>query len=124
MRCDEAIRRLGQHEAELRKIGVRHLYLFGSAAWEAAGDAWVAAHRQQVGSVVCVQAKTWRNLGVWQAATPWRATLINHYAQALEDRDAVPRRQGLALRHDRSDMRGRSSLYRELAFPSPVYAGF
>ena len=32
MRRDEAIQRLKQHEAELRGLGVRHLFLFGSTA--------------------------------------------------------------------------------------------
>jgi len=32
MRCDEVVSRLRQHEAELRRLGVRHLYLFGSTA--------------------------------------------------------------------------------------------
>ena len=32
MRRDEAIARLKQHESELRRLGVEHLYLFGSTA--------------------------------------------------------------------------------------------
>jgi uncharacterized protein len=32
MLCDEAIRKLREHEAELRQLGVQHLYLFGSTA--------------------------------------------------------------------------------------------
>jgi uncharacterized protein len=32
MERNEAIRRLKQHEAELKRIGVEHLYLFGSTA--------------------------------------------------------------------------------------------
>ena len=32
MKCDEAIRRLQQHEADLKQFGVEHLYLFGSTA--------------------------------------------------------------------------------------------
>ncbi|HZU89929.1 MAG TPA: nucleotidyltransferase domain-containing protein [Stellaceae bacterium] len=32
MQRDEVIARLRQHEAELRRLGVEHLYLFGSAA--------------------------------------------------------------------------------------------
>jgi uncharacterized protein len=32
MRRDEAIAKLKQHEAELRRLGVEHLYLFGSTA--------------------------------------------------------------------------------------------
>ena len=32
MQRDEAITRLKRHEAELRRLGVEHLYLFGSTA--------------------------------------------------------------------------------------------
>src|SRR6201984_603805 len=32
MRRDDAIAKLKQHEAELRRLGVEHLYLFGSTA--------------------------------------------------------------------------------------------
>jgi len=32
MRLDEAIRRLKEHEPELKLLGVEHLYLFGSTA--------------------------------------------------------------------------------------------
>jgi predicted nucleotidyltransferase len=32
MERDEAISRLKRHEAELQRLGVRHLYLFGSTA--------------------------------------------------------------------------------------------
>jgi uncharacterized protein len=32
MRRDEAITKLKEHEAELRQLGVEHLYLFGSTA--------------------------------------------------------------------------------------------
>lgn len=32
MECTEAIARLKAHEAELRQLGVQHLYLFGSTA--------------------------------------------------------------------------------------------
>jgi uncharacterized protein len=32
MRRDEAIEKLRQHEAELKQLGVQHLYLFGSTA--------------------------------------------------------------------------------------------
>jgi predicted nucleotidyltransferase len=32
MRCDEVVSKLRQHEAELRRLGIRHLYLFGSTA--------------------------------------------------------------------------------------------
>ncbi len=32
MKRDEAIRRLKQHEADLKRLGVEHLYMFGSTA--------------------------------------------------------------------------------------------
>ena len=32
MKRDEAIERLRQHEAELKQLGIEHLYLFGSMA--------------------------------------------------------------------------------------------
>src|SRR5271166_2271947 len=35
---DEAIRKLREHEAELRRLGVEHLYLFGSTARGEAGE--------------------------------------------------------------------------------------
>ena len=38
MLCDEAIKRLGEHEAELWQLGVQHLYLFGSTARGEAGE--------------------------------------------------------------------------------------
>ena len=38
MLCDEAIRKLREHEAELRRLGVQHLYLFGSTARGEAGE--------------------------------------------------------------------------------------
>ena len=38
MRRDEAIRRLHEHRAELRGLGVRHLFLFGSTASDSATD--------------------------------------------------------------------------------------
>src|SRR5271155_4965479 len=38
MKRDEAISRLQQHEADLKKLGVEHLYLFGSTARGEAGD--------------------------------------------------------------------------------------
>jgi predicted nucleotidyltransferase len=39
MQRDEAIARLRRHESELKRLGVRELYLFGSTArGEAAGD--------------------------------------------------------------------------------------
>jgi uncharacterized protein len=37
MKRADAIRILKQHEAELRKLGVEHLYLFGSVARDEAG---------------------------------------------------------------------------------------
>jgi predicted nucleotidyltransferase len=37
MKRDEVITKLKQHEAELKKLGVQHLYLFGSAARDEAG---------------------------------------------------------------------------------------
>lgn len=37
MKPDEAITRLRQHEAELKALGVQHLYLFGSTARGDAG---------------------------------------------------------------------------------------
>jgi len=38
MLCNEAITKLREHEAELRQLGVRHLYLFGSTARGEAGE--------------------------------------------------------------------------------------
>jgi predicted nucleotidyltransferase len=38
MQRDEAIAKLKQHEAELRRLGVEHLYLFGSTARGEAGE--------------------------------------------------------------------------------------
>lgn len=38
MRRDEAIARLKEHEAELKQLGVEHLYLFGSTARDEAGE--------------------------------------------------------------------------------------
>ena len=38
MLCDEAMRKLREHEAELRQLGVQHLYLFGSTARGEAGE--------------------------------------------------------------------------------------
>lgn len=38
MNRDEAISRLKAHEAELKRLGVDHLYLFGSTARGEAGD--------------------------------------------------------------------------------------
>ena len=39
MQRDDAIARLKAHEAELRRLGVEHLYLFGSTARNEAGEA-------------------------------------------------------------------------------------
>jgi uncharacterized protein len=38
MKRDEAIKRLQQHEADLKRLGVEHLYLFGSTARGEATD--------------------------------------------------------------------------------------
>ena len=38
MKRDEAIKRLRQHEADLKRLGVEHLYLFGSTARGEAKD--------------------------------------------------------------------------------------
>lgn len=38
MRRDEVITRLKAHEAQLRRLGVRHLYIFGSTARGTAHD--------------------------------------------------------------------------------------
>jgi predicted nucleotidyltransferase len=38
MKRDEAISRLRQHEVDLKRLGVQHLYLFGSTARDDAGD--------------------------------------------------------------------------------------
>ena len=38
MKRDEAISRLQQHEADLRRLGVEHLYMFGSTARGEAND--------------------------------------------------------------------------------------
>jgi predicted nucleotidyltransferase len=38
MRRDEAITRLKEHEAELKRLGVEHLYLFGSTARDQARE--------------------------------------------------------------------------------------
>jgi hypothetical protein len=38
MKRDEAISRLQQHEADLKRSGVEHLYMFGSTARGEAGD--------------------------------------------------------------------------------------
>jgi uncharacterized protein len=38
MRRDEAIMRLQQHQADLKRLGVEHLYIFGSTARGEAGD--------------------------------------------------------------------------------------
>ena len=39
MQREDVIARLKQHEAELRRLGVEHLYLFGSTARDEARDA-------------------------------------------------------------------------------------
>jgi uncharacterized protein len=38
MKCDEAIRRLQEHEADLKRLGVDHLFIFGSTARGEATD--------------------------------------------------------------------------------------
>ena len=38
MKRDEAISRLQQHEADLKRLGVENLYMFGSTARDEAGD--------------------------------------------------------------------------------------
>src|SRR6516162_5592909 len=38
MKREEAIARLRQHEADLKRLGVEHLYLFGSTALDEAKD--------------------------------------------------------------------------------------
>ena len=38
MKRDESISRLQQHEADLKRLGVEHLYMFGSTARDEAGD--------------------------------------------------------------------------------------
>jgi uncharacterized protein len=38
MKRDEAISRLRQHEADLKRLGVEHLYMFGSTARGEAGE--------------------------------------------------------------------------------------
>jgi uncharacterized protein len=38
MRREDVIARLKEHEAELRRLGVEHLYLFGSTARDKARD--------------------------------------------------------------------------------------
>ena len=38
MKCDDAISRLRAHEADLKRLGVEHLYLFGSTARGEARD--------------------------------------------------------------------------------------
>jgi len=43
MKRDDAIKRLQQHEADLKRLGVEHLYMFGSTArGEAKEDSNVA----------------------------------------------------------------------------------
>ena len=38
MKRDEAISRLQQHQTDLKRLGVEHLYMFGSTARDEAGD--------------------------------------------------------------------------------------
>src|SRR4029077_17856180 len=38
MKRDEAISRLQQHKTDLKRLGVEHLYMFGSTARDEAGD--------------------------------------------------------------------------------------
>jgi Nucleotidyltransferase domain len=38
MKRDEAISRLQQHDADLKRLGVEHFYMFGSTARGEAGD--------------------------------------------------------------------------------------
>ena len=38
MKRDDAIKRLQQHEADLKRLGVEHLYMFGSTARGEAKD--------------------------------------------------------------------------------------
>lgn len=38
MQCNEAIAKLKEHEAELKQLGIEHLYLFGSTARGEAND--------------------------------------------------------------------------------------
>jgi hypothetical protein len=38
MRRDEALNRLREHEAELKRLGVERLFMFGSTARDEAGD--------------------------------------------------------------------------------------
>ena len=38
MKRDEAISRLQQHEADLKRLGVEHLYMFGVTARDEVGD--------------------------------------------------------------------------------------
>ena len=55
MKRDEAVERLRQHEAELKQLGVEHLFLFGSTAREEARpdsdvDRSSIIHRDRLGS--------------------------------------------------------------------------
>jgi uncharacterized protein len=43
MERDEAMRRLQQHEADLKRLGVEHLYMFGSTARGEANNSRIAA---------------------------------------------------------------------------------
>ena len=38
MKRDEAISRLQRHESDFKRLGVEHLYMFGSTARDEAGD--------------------------------------------------------------------------------------
>ena len=38
MKCAEAIARLKEHQSELERLGIQHLYLFGSTARDEARD--------------------------------------------------------------------------------------
>jgi predicted nucleotidyltransferase len=50
MQRDDAIEKLKQHEAELRQLGVEHLYLFGSTArGEAREDSELDPENETVG---------------------------------------------------------------------------
>ena len=82
-----------------------------------------ASHAYQVGAVVCVHAKAMKEpwcLAASNAETP-AATLINHYAKALDHRAQLPRHQGSALRHGAGrDPHRRSATPRSAAAPQRV----
>jgi predicted nucleotidyltransferase len=46
MKRDEAISRLKQHEADLKRLGVEHLYMFGSTARGDAKESWLGLSEQ------------------------------------------------------------------------------